>query len=134
MHYEFEVVVHVAKPGGTAAERYRYVGEFVADADLAEEPLRIEALKRALTECSAGPATDTEESPEAAARRLAGELTAARERSARLSSALDARDNQVRELVEALTGGEFPLPWWMRATHALDSLDRLANSATLDPA
>lgn len=73
------------------------------------------------------------ERPEDTIRRLEAELDRERaradkaeERCAAHARRLDAVEGEAATLVEALTQGPMPPPWWLIASRALDNLDRLA--------
>lgn len=84
-------------------------------------------------------AVEGSESLKDAVKRVALEVALERERADKaedrcklLARGLDARDREIRTLAAALTEYGDP-PWWLRAAHAFDSLDRLANSAQIEP-
>ena len=88
-------------------------------------------LKRRLIATGSMPAAtegeevNTEESAEAAARRLAGELLASDEKLGEALARVDALEEEARRFVAAMT--EFgDTPWWLRAAASFNELSRLA--------
>jgi hypothetical protein len=137
MEFKYKVAVDMRNP--LTAIRYpgvefsgtlEVLSDDAAGVDLVGMALREATAKHreALTEAGSAASEPDEATAVGAFARERARRIKAEEHAAKLEAAVGVRDAHVWALLRALT--EYgQVPWWLRAAHAFDALDRLVNSA-----